>query len=241
MCTFNGRYRKSSKWDEDLLEFYGDLQKLKDEAKSQVFDTFTAFFATDEKEQVKVMQDGQKIVAAIAQAEIALIERFNKLKRDEDLIDYSDMEQLAYRILSQDTSSSQMARDFYQSKFKEILVDEYQDINALQENIIQQVRQPGKNTLFMVGDVKQSIYGFRQAEPSLFLRKYHDFAQEQNEHEERILLSDNFRSTEPVTRTVNHLFNSILSSNFGGIDYQKKGNWFLVPNIIQAICLRLVR
>lgn len=223
LCTFNGRYRKSSKWDEDLLEFYGDLQKLKDEAKSQVFDTFTAFFATDEKEQVKVMQDGQKIVAAIAQAEIALIERFNKLKRDEDLIDYSDMEQLAYRILSQDTSSSQMARDFYQSKFKEILVDEYQDINALQENIIQQVRQPGKNTLFMVGDVKQSIYGFRQAEPSLFLRKYHDFAQEQNEHEERILLSDNFRSTEPVTRTVNHLFNSILSSNFGGIDYQKEG------------------
>ena len=112
LCTFNGRYRKSSKWDEDLLEFYGDLQKLKDEAKSQVFDTFTAFFATDEKEQVKVMQDGQKIVAAIAQAEIALIERFNKLKRDEDLIDYSDMEQLAYRILSQDTSSSQMAREF---------------------------------------------------------------------------------------------------------------------------------
>ena len=222
-CAFTGRYRKSNKWDEDIVEFYGDLQKLKDEAKSQVFDTFTAFFATDEKEQVKVMHDGQKIVNAIAQAEIALIDRFNKLKRDENLIDYSDMEQLAYRILSQDTSSSQMARDFYQNKFKEILVDEYQDINALQENIIQQIRETGKNTLFMVGDVKQSIYGFRQAEPSLFLRKYHDFAQEQNEHEERILLSDNFRSTEPVTRIVNHLFNSILSSNFGGIDYQKEG------------------
>ena len=152
-CAFTVRYRKSNKWDEDIVEFYGDLQKLKDEAKSQVFDTFTTFFATDEKEQVKVMHDGQKIVNAIAQAEIALIDRFNKLKRDENLIDYSDMEQLAYRILSQDTSSSQMARDFYQNKFKEILVDEYQDINALQENIIQQIRETGKNTLFMVGDV----------------------------------------------------------------------------------------
>lgn len=116
------------------------------------------------------MQDGEKIVSAISQAEIALIQRFNKLKRDENWLDYSDMEQLAYQILSQDTSSSKMAREFYQNKFKEILVDEYQDINALQEKIIQQVKNPEKNTLFMVGDVKQSIYGFRQAEPSLFLK-----------------------------------------------------------------------
>lgn len=222
-CTFKGGYRKSKKWDEDILDFYSEMQKIKDEAKSQIFETFTSFFATDEKEQLQIMQDGQKIVTAISQAEIALINRFNKLKRDENWLDYSDMEQLAYQILSQDTSSSKMARDFYQNKFKEILVDEYQDINALQEKIIQQIKNPDKNTLFMVGDVKQSIYGFRQAEPSLFLKKYHDFASDQNEHEERILLSDNFRSTEPVTRTVNTLFNSILSSNFGGINYQKEG------------------
>ncbi len=129
------------------------------------------FFAVDEQEQIKVMQRGQKIVAAIAKSELALIDRFNKLKRSENLLDYSDMEQLAYQILSQDTSNSQMAREFYQNKFKEILIDEYQDINALQENIIQQIKNKDKNTLFMVGDVKQSIYGFRQAEPSLFLKK----------------------------------------------------------------------
>ena len=116
-----------------------------------------------------------------------------------------------------------MAREFYQNKFKEILIDEYQDINALQERIIQQVKNTDKNTLFMVGDVKQSIYGFRQAEPSLFLKKYHGFASEENKHEKRILLSDNFRSTEPVTKTVNQLFKSILSSDFGGIDYSKEG------------------
>ncbi|MCT7858943.1 MAG: UvrD-helicase domain-containing protein, partial [Lactobacillus crispatus] len=118
----------------DVLNFYEDLQKLKDEAKNLVFDTFTSFFAVDEQEQIKVMQRGQKIVAAIAKSELALIDRFNKLKRSENLLDYSDMEQLAYQILSQDTSNSQMAREFYQNKFKEILIDEYQDINALQEN-----------------------------------------------------------------------------------------------------------
>ena len=222
-CVFTISFRKSKKWDEDLLEFYEEIQALKDESKSQVFDTFTSFFAVAEKEQIKIMQDGQKIVSAISAAEIKLIERFNQLKRNENLLDYSDMEQLAYQILSQDTSSSQMARDFYQNKFKEILIDEYQDINALQERIIQQIKNEEKNTLFMVGDVKQSIYGFRQAEPSLFLQKYHQFAQEQNEHEERILLSDNFRSTEPVTETVNLVFKSILSTDFGGIDYQKEG------------------
>ncbi len=223
LCKFEVKYRKSAKWDEDIQEFYAETQKLKSEAKSQIFDIFTAFYATDEKEQTRIMQESQKIVSAISKAELALIDRFNELKRNENFLDYSDMEQLAYQILSSDTSNSQMAREFYQNKFKEILIDEYQDINALQERIIQQVKNTDKNTLFMVGDVKQSIYGFRQAEPSLFLKKYHGFASEENKHEKRILLSDNFRSTEPVTKTVNQLFKSILSSDFGGIDYSKEG------------------
>lgn len=221
-CIFTVNYRKSNKWDEDILDFYEEMQKLKDEAKNLIFDTFTSFFAVNEAEQVKIMEQSQKIVAAIAKAELALIDRFNKLKRNENLLDYSDMEQLAYQVLSQDTSNSQMAREFYQDKFKEILIDEYQDINALQENIIQQLKNKHKNTIFMVGDVKQSIYGFRQAEPSLFLKKYHDFADD-DEQTERILLSDNFRSTEPVTQIVNQVFKSVLSPDFGGIDYQKEG------------------
>lgn len=222
-CVFTINFRKSKKWDEDLLDFYSEIKNLKDEAKDQVFDTFTSFFAVTEKDQVKIMHDGHKIVTSISNAEIELINHFNDMKRKENLLDYSDMEQLAYHILSQNTTSSQMARDFYQNKFKEILIDEYQDINALQEGIIQQIKNKDKNTLFMVGDVKQSIYGFRQAEPSLFLEKYHNFADSSNDHEERILLSDNFRSTEAVTWTVNHLFNSILSTDFGGINYRKEG------------------
>lgn len=222
-CIFTGNYRKSKKWDEDLLDFYQEAQDLKNEAKNQIFDTFTSFYANTEKEQIKIMKQGQRIMAAISKAELSLIDRFDSLKREENLLDYSDMEQLAYQILSQDTSNAQLARDFYQNKFKEILVDEYQDINALQERILQLLKNKKKNTLFMVGDVKQSIYGFRQAEPSLFLNKYHAFAEDKNDHEERILLSDNFRSTKPVTAIVNHIFNGVLSKNFGGIDYKHEG------------------
>lgn len=222
-CQFEGRYQKSKKWDEDMLAFYEDSQTLKKEIKKQIFAIYSEFFASDEKEALQLLKQGQKLASTIVEAEEALIARFGQLKRAENLIDYSDMEQFAYQILSQKNSTSAMAREFYQKRFKEILVDEYQDINPLQEKIIQTIKSDGQNNLFMVGDVKQSIYGFRQAEPSLFLQKYHDFGQEGQKDKERILLSDNFRSTKPVTELVNHLFKPVLSSDFGGIDYEKEG------------------
>lgn len=222
-CIFSGNYRKSKKWDEDLLEFYEESQTLKNDLKKLILETYSSFFAVEEAKQIAAIQKAQTIVAAIVSAEKALINRFSQLKRAENLIDYSDMEQFAYQILAQDTSQAAVARSFYQNKFKEILVDEYQDINPLQEKIIQTIKKDGQNNLFMVGDVKQSIYGFRQAAPDLFLKKYHDFGQSDSDKQERIVLQDNFRSTEAVTKTVNHLFNPLLTSDFGGIDYQKEG------------------
>lgn len=226
-CVFAGSFRKSSKWDEDLLDFYQECRACKNEAAEQVFTVFTSFYATDEKEQLDLFNRGQAITTAIVKAEFALIDRFGELKRAENLVDFSDMEQFAFQILSQDTSNSQMARTFYQNKFTEILVDEYQDINPLQENILQLIKKPGKNNLFMVGDVKQSIYGFRQAEPTLFLRKYQEAALKENTTQERILLSENFRSTNPVVKLVNQVFKIVLTPDFGGINYQKEGKLVL--------------
>ena len=228
-CLFTS-FRKSSKWDEDLLDFYEECVELKKDASEQVFTSFTSFYATDEKEQIALLNKGHQIMVAIVKAELALIERFDQLKRAENLVDYSDMEQFAYQILSQDTSNSQMARSFYQTKFKEILVDEYQDINPLQERILQLIKKDGQNNLFMVGDVKQSIYGFRQAEPSLFLHKYQEAAKDENKQDERILLSANFRSTKPVIKLVNQVFDHVLTTDFGGIDYQKEGQLVLGAN-----------
>lgn len=221
-CIFPS-FRKSKKWDEVELEFYERIQDLKTEAKDQVFETFMALFINDETEQSELLNQGHKIVTAISKAELELIQRFNQLKREQNLLDYSDMEQLAYQILSQDTSNAKLAQQFYQKKFKEILVDEYQDINELQERIIQLLKNDEFNHLFMVGDVKQSIYGFRQAEPSLFLKKYHLFGENTNEQQKRIVLADNFRSSQPVVNLVNQVFNPIMTDDFGGIDYEAEG------------------
>ena len=166
------------------------------------------------------MKQSSMIIKAVCLAEKELIATFNSLKRKQNLLDYSDMEQLAYQILTSDTTAGHLARQFYQNKFTEILVDEYQDINKLQERIIQLMKCE-HNNLFMVGDVKQSIYGFRQADPSLFLNKYQKFAEDSSS--KRIVLADNFRSTKPVTKIVNKLFNPLLTPDFGGIDYQNEG------------------
>ncbi|KRL90623.1 helicase-exonuclease AddAB subunit AddA [Lactobacillus kalixensis] len=229
-CRFTIRTAKSKKWDEDIQEFFEETTKIKKEAQDTILSIFSQFFATGENEQLAAMKKARRITQTIVKSEQKLIDRFNQFKREENVLDYTDMEQIAFQILSQDTSNSQLAREFYQNKFKEILVDEYQDINNLQEQIIQQIKNEDFNHLFMVGDVKQSIYGFRQAEPSLFLQKYHDYGDKENINEERILLSDNFRSTEPVTKIVNQIFTKVLSKDFGGIDYQGEGQLIFGAN-----------
>ena len=219
--SFNTIFQKGKNWDEDLVELKEEAASFKSDFKEQIMKLYAAFFVVEESGQIAEMKKGYELMKVISNVEISLIDHFNELKREENMIDYNDMEQLAYQIQSQDTSNSHLAREFYQNKFKEILIDEYQDINALQESIIQSLKNTN-NHIFMVGDVKQSIYGFRQAEPSLFLEKYNEFGNEDNSDRERILLSDNFRSTKPVTKTVNQIFNTIMTKDFGGIDYQEE-------------------
>lgn len=220
-CKFEKTVRKSKKWSEDSIAVYQESQDLKSDLNDQLKKIFASFFVVEEKEQIKVLKKSEKLVETIIGVEKKLIKKFSQLKREQNLIDYSDMEQFAFNILTTDTSNAHLAREYYQEKFNEILIDEYQDVNALQENIIRAIKKKGQNTLFMVGDVKQSIYSFRQARPDLFLSKYHAYGQDENS--ERIVLADNFRSTKRVTETVNVLFNPILTTNFGGIDYKKEG------------------
>ena len=220
-CKFEKNIRKSKKWSEESLETYQESQKLKSDLNDQLKKIFANFFVVEEKEQVNILKKSEKLVKTIVDAEKKLIKRFGQLKREQNLIDYSDMEQFAFSILTTDTSNAHIAQEYYQEKFNEILIDKYQDVNALQENIIAAIKKKGQNNLFMVGDIKQSIYGFRQARPDLFLSKYHAYGQ--NDDSEKIVLSDNFRSTKRVTKTVNSLFNPILTANFGGIDYKKEG------------------
>ena len=154
-CKFEKAVRKSKKWSDESIEVYQDSQDLKLDLNDQLKKIFASFFVVEEKEQIAVLQKSEKIVKTIVAAEKKLIQKFSQLKREQNLIDYSDMEQFAFSILRTDTSNAHIAQEYYQEKFNEILIDEYQDVNALQENIIKAIKKKGQNTLFMVGDVKQ--------------------------------------------------------------------------------------
>lgn len=218
-CQFDGTLRTNK----EIASFVAEAKEVKEAGKQLVFNVYTSFYASSNADQQALLAKGAEIASAAAEVELAFIDRFNELKRADRVLDFSDMEQLAYEILTQDSSNSDLARAYYQNRFKEIMVDEYQDTNALQDGLIQRLKKAGKNNLFMVGDVKQSIYGFRQAEPSLFIAKYDEYGQENSAGKQRIIFAENFRSSQPVTQAVNLIFDSLLTKDFGGIDYQKEG------------------
>ena len=139
-------------------------------------------------------------------------------------LDFNDLEHLAIKLLTdEDGSQSKKAGEISQ-RFEEIMVDEYQDANEIQDIILRALSKDGKN-LFMVGDVKQSIYRFRLADPTIFLRKYAAFkdAKDAGEGEPRkIVLQDNFRSRKNVLDAVNFVFGNIMSRSFGEMDYTER-------------------
>ena len=155
----------------------------------------------------------------------ALVEDFSHaytaLKRERGLLDFSDLEHCAVRLLvGKDGLPTELA-DQWGARYAEVMVDEYQDTNEVQNAIFSAVSGQGKR-LFMVGDVKQSIYRFRLADPTIFLEKYRSFrpAGEAAEGEpRRILLTRNFRSRPQVLEGANFLFRNVMSTEFGEMDY----------------------
>lgn len=150
--------------------------------------------------------------------------KFTQYKREKAIVDFSDLEHLCLQILTDENSKpghlvpSQAALD-YQKQFTEVLVDEYQDTNLVQETILNMVTdQKGSGNMFMVGDVKQSIYRFRHAEPSLFIKKYKNFSNP-DYPAVKIDLARNFRSREQVLAGANYIFRQILNEELGEVDY----------------------
>ena len=148
-------------------------------------------------------------------------ERFDRLKRGRNLLDFPDLGLYAVRLLV-DQQRPLRRTDLGEeiaATLEEILVDEVQDINGLQDLLFSALSQDETN-LFMVGDVKQSIYGFRQAEPALVVEKlsrYHDL--KTGRYPARLLLAENFRSRAQVTHFVNYLFDQLMTPELGGLDY----------------------
>ena len=149
--------------------------------------------------------------------------RFAEKKRKRNIVDFSDMEHLALQILVTRKDGLCIPTDVakgYAEYFAEIMIDEYQDSNLVQELILNSISKKvfGGHNLFMVGDVKQSIYRFRQARPELFMEKMESYTLEDGSFQ-RVNLSKNFRSRETVLHAVNFLFERLMIKDLGNITY----------------------
>ena len=178
------------------------------------------FFAEDSAAHAEDMAAVSPVTGEL----LALVGDFSRAyageKRRRGVLDFSDLEHLALRVLTEEDrrTPSALGRELSR-RFDEILVDEYQDCNRVQDRIFFAVSDGGQNVT-MVGDVKQSIYRFRLADPSLFLRKYDSYAGDPAPGQgKRILLPENFRSDGGILRPVNQFFSAVMSQELGELDY----------------------
>lgn len=216
---------KKGEYDEEIAE---RIKKVRDDYKKQINSLLGAFTLPFET-VLSQFQKQEAMLAALLDITDVFRERFLQAKLEKSLLEFSDVEHFALQVLCKeyDESGEPVPSDIgreMSEDFKEILIDEYQDSNYLQEAILKCVSTiyQGKNNIFMVGDVKQSIYSFRMARPDLFMDKYHTYDTEEGKSCRKLLLKNNFRSRANVLETINYIFYQIMGSDLGGIEYTKE-------------------
>ncbi|KAB3539257.1 helicase-exonuclease AddAB subunit AddA [Bacillus safensis] len=217
---------KGDEYDPVLLEKATDarnqakkhLEKLKDE-----------YFMRSPAQHLKSLAEMKPVVETLVELVIQFGQRFERAKQEKSIVDFSDLEHYCLRILAEQDAEGNLieteAAKYYQQQFEEVLVDEYQDTNLVQETILKLVSKgehAAEGNLFMVGDVKQSIYRFRLAEPMLFLTKYKQFTPDGKETGKRIDLNKNFRSRSDVLDSTNFLFKQLMGETVGEIEYDEQ-------------------
>ena len=210
-------------YDKDLAE---DVKFIRDDFKKFIKKLTEDYFFEDEESNILIINDLYKELKALKDITILFMEKYAEKKRENNLLDFSDLEHFALEILTKNEGGKIKPSDvayYYKNKFNEVLVDEYQDSNEVQEVIIKMVsRIDDENpNVFMVGDVKQSIYRFRQAKPELFLEKYKDYPIEGGSRSKKVLLYKNFRSRKNILSSVNFIFENIMSDQVGEIEYDE--------------------
>ena len=186
------------------------VQKLRDSAK-KLLNEVARLESGDDEQQAQDMQAMQPVMGALQRLLVHFDEAYQAEKQERGLLDFYDLEHYALRLL-QDAEIA----DSYRRRFQEIFIDEYQDSNRVQEEILTRIARPGH--LFMVGDVKQSIYGFRSADPGLFRFHYQEYKQDATKGQV-VDMQHNFRSTKNILATVNDLFGSIMRESTAEMDY----------------------
>ena len=189
-----------------------EVKRCKEKITKEINDLKKICIYETEEEIKKGILDTKKYVKIIIEIINRLETRFTKFKKDNNLYDFLDISKLAIKIVNE----YQEACNELKLSFSEILVDEYQDTSDLQELFINKI---SNNNVYMVGDIKQSIYRFRNANPNLFKEKYVNY--EQNKGGFKIDLVKNFRSREEVLNNINYIFDNIMDLELGGANYKK--------------------
>lgn len=203
------------------------LQKLKDMA-SAVEEYQKEYFSLDSAEHINQLTESYTIVKYLCALVDTFAQAYAEKKREKGVVDYNDLEHFALKILTENPEIAKEQQDFYE----EVYTDEYQDTNMTQETILSLVTKqpPHRSNLFMVGDIKQSIYGFRQARPDIFLKKYYDFSKDEEAEQRLITLSKNFRSRKDVIGCVNYVFAKLMTKEVCGMDYTKDAHLYYGAN-----------
>lgn len=211
--------------------------------KDQIDKWKKTIFATMLEVQLERLTQTSKMVRMLVTLTQAFSDRFQEEKQKKNMLDFSDVEHNALRVLvdSETKELTETALE-YQQQYREVMIDEYQDSNYVQETLLTAVSgvKNGNENLFMVGDVKQSIYRFRLARPELFMDKYHRFSTEESS-QQRIDLHRNFRSRREVVEAVNDIFYPLMEKDLGNVAYDAEAALYagaVYPDYENADCCK---
>ncbi len=213
-CSFSSIKPKDKGCDADLADICRDeRKKIVDTCK----ESLQEIQSIGDKQAVEALRKTYPLMKLLQESVLLFEEKYKREKQKKNVLDFSDFEHIALALLA-DESLPVAAQ--LRKKFEEIYVDEYQDCNGVQEAIFSAIakRVHGKScNMFMVGDVKQSIYKFRQADPGIFIDKMHRYGNDGLQR--KIVLNRNFRSRPEVINCINNLFESIMSERVGSLEY----------------------
>lgn len=201
------------------------VKALREQEKECIKKLAEDFFFQGFAEMEADERGAARYVRVLVKLTLDFREKFAEKKAEKHVLDFSDIEHFALNILTEKKDGvtvSRTAAKELRRRFVEIMVDEYQDSNEVQEAILRSIsrEEEGNPNIFMVGDMKQSIYRFRLAKPELFLEKYNSYSVGESKYQ-RIDLHKNFRSRTQVLESVNELFFRLMGKDFGQIEYDE--------------------
>lgn len=220
LLNFNfSKWPVDKKVTNDLKE---DSKEIRDKVKKHIKEKTAKLLSCPQEQAVKDLKIITPILEKLANLVTEFTKNFAEKKKEKNCIDFNDIEHFALKILLDENNNPTEVAKKYKEKFEEIAIDEYQDSNLVQEAILTSISKG--NNIFMVGDVKQSIYKFRQARPELFLQKYDEYKNKEEKTQEdnlKIQLFRNFRSRQNILNITNLVFESIMSKELGDIHYNE--------------------